>query len=692
MFSRRRHRVDVRDVSRIEPSPRSRTGYSAYQLRGALASIPMRLSRGRRFAAIVPLMVALASWFVVPSFASSYVNPDARAVGISGGSGRCVWDGAKYLCPLSNYKAYGYFHLAEHGGGTAVNGYCLDLDKAHVTGDILDESGDTRDGVAWILSNFYPAPGYAEVDPWRLNSDEDEAAAVQIAIWGWTNDAFGSHPPKGTWPSSGRKGEPGSITVVQRAKDIYETSKNAGGPWANAEGQPTMKLSVSDAHPAPGATITVTATVKTATGGEFDGPAHNGPGTPHIHFTATGGTLGAADDNIGSHGHASVTFKAHGGPFSIKGESVDLVTRKGVQLVPRNGADQRIGISRWEHRSVQDSVGGTPTTPPSTPPSTPTPVVTPTPTPVVTPTPTPVVTPTPTPIVTPTVTTQVSNQSALVGDKIHDTVVVSDSSNDVATATVNLFGPFAAPPTAASCTGTPAWHGTVDVHGDASYVTADFTIAQAGYYTYQETLPATSGHAAVTTECAVSAETTLASPVNTPNVTTQVSEQSGNVGDKIHDTVVVSGSNNYQGSVSVSLWGPFDSAPTAESCSGTPAWTGAVTVKGDGSYVTADFTVAQAGFYTYQETLPADHGHNAVTTVCGITTETTHITQPVSGGVQPITVGQVQGVETPVTGVGTGVLRSSIIGICLMISGLIVVTGYRRSPHAATPTPRRRGH
>jgi hypothetical protein len=284
-------------------------------------------------------------------------------------------------------------------------------------------------------------------------------------------------------------------------------------------------------------------------------------------------------------------------------------------------------------------------------------------------------------VVTPTVTTTVSSQTAMVGDKIHDTVMVGNAAGYSTTGTVKLYGPFDTTPTSTSCTGTPAWTGSVAVHGNGSYITADYTLTKAGYFTYQETLPGDSTHHAVTTPCSVAEETTLVSSPTTPTVTTVASEQTGTVGDHIHDTVLVANSHGYKGTVTVTLYGPFNAAPAEASCTGTPAWTGTVAVNGDGSYISADFAVSTAGYYTYVEALPADTTHTGATTPCGVTSETVLINKPVSQ-VQGITVGPVQAVTTPTTGAASGMLRSSIIGICLMISGLVVITGRRRNPHA----------
>jgi hypothetical protein len=47
--------------------------------------------------------------------------------------------------------------------------------------------------------------------------------------------------------------------------------------------------------------------------------------------------------------------------------------------------------------------------------------------------------------------------------------------------------------------------------------------------------------------------------------------------------------------------------------------------------------------------------------------------------------------HSPVTGLNTGILRTTTIGLCLIISGFVVVGGIRRNPHADAIMARRRG-
>ena len=107
-----------------------------------------------------------------------------------------------------------------------------------------------------------------------------------------------------------------------------------------------------------------------------------------------------------------------------------------------------------------------------------------------------------------------------------------------------------------------------------------------------------------------------------PAITTQISAQESRPGAQITDSVVVSGLGKLAATVNVELWGPF---PTREAmtCEGTPFWTGTFPAAGDGTYTTAPVTLAQAGYYTYRESIAATEGYEAVVTACGEVSETT---------------------------------------------------------------------
>jgi LPXTG-motif cell wall-anchored protein len=233
------------------------------------------------------------------------------------------------------------------------------------------------------------------------------------------------------------------------------------------------------------------------------------------------------------------------------------------------------------------------------------------------------------PPTTPHVSTQVSKQTANVGDTITDALTVTGSNGFQGTASSTLLGPVAplGTATAPTCAGI-SWLGAsiagtfeVEVDGDGTYITAPYTVEVAGCYTYIETLnttppvgPSTPGRPSETT--LVDTPPGTSPPGTPPTVSTQISQQRATVGDTITDAIKVSGSNGYQGPVNWTLLGPMApirNAQGAPTCDGLN-WTespiaafGTVTVDGDGTYITAPYTVEVAGCYTYIELLVGDN-------------------------------------------------------------------------------------
>src|ERR1700737_471299 len=87
-LSGRPRRVDLGRLQSIRPAPnrgRRRRGavlpYSAWDLRMVLALIPIRISGGRRLAAIVPVVAASIGWFTIPSWAAGVTNAAAATTG-----------------------------------------------------------------------------------------------------------------------------------------------------------------------------------------------------------------------------------------------------------------------------------------------------------------------------------------------------------------------------------------------------------------------------------------------------------------------------------------------------------------------------------------------------------------------------------------------------------------------------------
>lgn len=110
----------------------------------------------------------------------------------------------------------------------------------------------------------------------------------------------------------------------------------------------------------------------------------------------------------------------------------------------------------------------------------------------------------------------------------------------------------------------------------------------------------------------------------TPKVVTQA-QPTARPGDALTDLVTVSGlPAGYDHPVAATLYGPFESAPTAASCTADKAvGTVRVPVRTNGSVRTPPIVATAVGYYVWTESLPGDDLTNAVATPCGVAEETT---------------------------------------------------------------------
>jgi Sortase domain len=220
--------------------------------------------------------------------------------------------------------------------------------------------------------------------------------------------------------------------------------------------------------------------------------------------------------------------------------------------------------------------------------------------------------------VQPAVSTVVNAPTVRPGTAIFDNVKVTGLAGEPAVVQAALYGPFSAPDKIV-CTGAPVWTGTLNVPGDGDYVTAPFTLAVAGYYTYQETIVASEFVRTAVHPCGEATQTAIA--LGAPKVVTQISDQEAAPGVTITDSVAVSGLGALSATVQVQLWGPYATRP-AVNCVGTPFWTGSFVAEGDGTYTTEGVKLDAAGYYTYREDIVGTGAHDAAATACGEATET----------------------------------------------------------------------
>jgi len=228
--------------------------------------------------------------------------------------------------------------------GTTYVAYCIDLftpisinDQLLVNGPLPGTAGDLPSGVEWdkvsyILNNYSP-------------SSNNEAAAIQCAIWYFTSVHYGTYnssAPLGTYyqymtaPRDGRiDGYYGDTTVRNRAWAIIDAVNAATiPPYPNS-----VTVTPETTTVANGQTVTVTATVKDINGNPLQGVT--------VNFQRTAGTLsrtsGTTDANgqvttvltLGNNNNSVVTAYVSGNYGNLLYDDQYATVRK-QNLVARN--------------------------------------------------------------------------------------------------------------------------------------------------------------------------------------------------------------------------------------------------------------------------------------------------------------------------------------------------------------------
>jgi LPXTG-site transpeptidase (sortase) family protein len=219
----------------------------------------------------------------------------------------------------------------------------------------------------------------------------------------------------------------------------------------------------------------------------------------------------------------------------------------------------------------------------------------------------------------PRIRTIVASDRVQPGSPLSDRVFVEGLAGQSATVHAELYGPFPARE-AITCSGTPIWTDSFPVHEEGEYRTAPFMVKMPGFYAYRETIEAHGFVRSTETACADTAETTVV--VATPTIRTRVNRPETRPGETVADHVTVSGLGPVSVHVQAVLWGPFPSRSSIH-CSGSPYWTGSFEATGTGTYTTGPVKLEKAGYYAFQETIPAGPANEAFTATCPDVAETT---------------------------------------------------------------------
>ena len=249
---------------------------------------------------------------------------------------------------------------------------------------------------------------------------------------------------------------------------------------------------------------------------------------------------------------------------------------------------------------------------------------------------------------TPQLRTEASRQRAEVGSSIRDSVEVTGLADTAAMLEWVLHGPRRAVDGACDevewDSAAVADHGSLAIVGDGAYRTPATILERSGCYTYSQTLAPTALSAEAISPPGLALETALVLR-RTPIVTTRVSDQRALVGDRIRDTVDVTGLRA-DDRVRVAWWlhGPIATSRRG-SCRRLD-WEGAQIVdhggfnmRGDGTHRTRRTKVSVAGCYTYSEKVRATPATEPAETRPGLPRETSLVTRPVTPVVPEIPSG-----------------------------------------------------
>jgi len=452
--------------------------------------------------------------------------------------------------------------------GNIVYFYCIEVEKPINFPDNYAPSGRVSEKLGYILTNFYPNGSTAG----RLTATE-EAAAVQLAIWAFTDNLDTTK----VYVTTSGFNSAQSIRIRNRATAI----RNAAN--ANAINHHVVNSLAFD-------TIGTT-TNELGDPIEFRILARDQSGDPMsgvvVNFTTTSGTLSRTSATTGSNGYTpTVTLTGSNvGTATVTARTTRTNKVVGVAYYRTTGAS-----------SNQAVVLATPNTDTLSTPRTYTFTK-----------------------ASPSISTQAS-AATTVGTPIKDTATLSGGFNPTGTITFRLYGPAQT-----TCTGTPIFTSSVTVSGNKAYTSANYTPTQPGTYRWVATYNGDAKNLTATHACNAANENVVISK-KSPTLNTQASP-TVTLGNPIFDTATLAGGYNPTGTITFRVYGPDDATcatPIALYNGATGQST--VTVSGNGSYQSASYLPLLPGTYRWIANYSGDANNNAKNNACNGANESVIVT------------------------------------------------------------------
>jgi hypothetical protein len=215
--------------------------------------------------------------------------------------------------------------------------------------------------------------------------------------------------------------------------------------------------------------------------------------------------------------------------------------------------------------------------------------------------------------VAPTTLTTTASGTVTIGGTVSDTAALSGGSSPTGSITFNLYGP-----NNATCTGAPAFTSTVTVNGNGSYPSSNFVPTSAGTYRWTASYSGDVNNGSSSSPCNAANESVV---VNQAAATLATAASPGvPVGGSITDTATIAGGFNPTGTITFTLFGPNNAT-----CSGSPIFTSAVAVSGNGNYTSGAFTPVAAGTYRWVAGYGGDVNNAPANSPCNAANESVDV-------------------------------------------------------------------
>jgi len=201
---------------------------------------------------------------------------------------------------------------------------------------------------------------------------------------------------------------------------------------------------------------------------------------------------------------------------------------------------------------------------------------------------------------------------AAIGAAVKDTATISSGVNPTGTVVFEAFGP-----NNATCAGAAAFTKSVTVNGNGAYESGNFVPSAVGAYRWTAEYSGDTNNNVASSPCNTANETSTVSQV-TPALSSNAT--SATAGAAISDTATLSGGFSPTGSLTFEAFGPSDAT-----CANTAAYAKTVTVAGNGSYGSGNFTNTLAGSYRWKIAYSGDTNNAATTSPCNAANETSTV-------------------------------------------------------------------